>query len=503
MQPANYPAEYQLLAGFCNFPNSYFDYAEHLSTEDFTHPAHASLFTVIQSIVFGQTPGKLNKTLLLAKAVELGIKDFYELCDNGELLDACFERVSSEEDIQEAFYQIKKETVRRKLIETLGSNLKYLRDPGEDNVDQLIQKIENDFFNTLNKLAGINDNKLIELNKSALDIIDELAKTPGEIGLDLGFPLFQKGIGGIRNGAVTFIAASAKTGKSMLGMHTCLKAAQKGLPVLYCDSELNETVQSVRALGGYLGINFSILETGWWSKNKEEIVKAGYSEAFAYQCELAAQSLKQQDIRQKFSNLKLDYLNINGMTVQEALPLMRRWVIQKVGFNKENKFPQCLIVWDYIKLARVDEIQGGKLGVHDVLGAATAGLHDFAEKYNLPIIAFGQTNRMSHNEGINCIAGAKKIVELTDSCSILRAKNQEELLTYPKGTHALEVIISRFGPGYKTHIDLETDLGTAHFKEIGLGSQNMINVSVLKGNNEPKADSEPKDRRNPKQNNKS
>jgi len=497
-QPTNIPSEFRFLAGLCQNPHSYFDYAEHISTDDFTYPAHSALFIILQNIAFSnEVKENIAKHAILAKAAELGIKDFYELSDNGELLDACLEQKISQDDLDESFYQLKKETTRRKLIKSFTETVTYLRDPGDDNVNTLIGKVENNFINSLNKLAGVTDNKLIELNNEAFDIIDKLSEKPGDIGLNLDFPLFQRGIGGIRNGSVTFIAASAKSGKSMLGMHACLKAAQKGLPVLYCDSELNIGIQSVRAVGGYLGINFDILETGYWTKSKEDIVKAGYSEQFAHYCELAAHSLKQTNIREKFKSLNITYLSINGMTVQEALPLMRRWVLQKVGLCSDIKQPSCLIVFDYIKLARLDEIQGGKLGVHDVLGAAAGGLHDFAEKYHLPIIAFGQTNRMQYNEGINCIAGAKKLVELTDSCSMLRVKNEEQLLTYPKGTHALDVLVSRHGAGLRSHIDLETNLGIAHFKEIGLGSANIINIPQdnKDGQQNNQTDSKPKYRK--------
>jgi replicative DNA helicase len=143
--------------------------------------------------------------------------------------------------------------------------------------------------------------------------------------------------------------------------------------------------------------------------------------------------------------------------------------MQHVGIDHDNKMPRCLIVWDYIKLARIDDVKNMGVGAHDVIGDACMALHDFAEEYNLPIMAFGQTNRQLDID-LNMIAGAKKIVELVDSITLWRTKDQDDLTIDPNGTHEMHVLASRYGKGVSTYINVKADLGIGKFEEKGIAN---------------------------------
>lgn len=155
------------------------------------------------------------------------------------------------------------------------------------------------------------------------------------------------------------------------------------------------------------------------------------------------------------------------MTAREMLPFLRRWVTQNVGLDPHARQARCLIVWDYIKLARVDEVKSLGVGAHDVLGDTCMALHDFAEEFNLPILAFGQTNR-EMSKDLSMIAGAKKITELVDSITLWHKKDADDLVKSPQGTHELHHLASRYGKGVSTHINVSADLSIGKFKEIGV-----------------------------------
>jgi hypothetical protein len=214
-------------------------------------------------------------------------------------------------------------------------------------------------------------------------------------------------------------------------------------------------------------INYEILETGYWKSDPQKIVADGYDRTFATQCQLARSVLEDQDSWNDFKSRKLFYKKMTGMTAREMMPFLRRWIMQNVGMDKQTRTPRCLIVWDYIKLARVEEVQKMGVGAHDVIGDACMALHDFAEEFNLPIIAFGQTNRQMDID-INMIAGAKKIVELVDSVSLLRAKDADDLVCDPNGTHELHELVTRHGKGLGTHVNVQADLGIGKFTELGI-----------------------------------
>jgi hypothetical protein len=108
------------------------------------------------------------------------------------------------------------------------------------------------------------------------------------------------------------------------------------------------------------------------------------------------------------------------------------------------------------------------VGAHDVIGDSCMALHDFAEEFNLPILAFGQTNRQLDVD-INMVAGAKKIVELVDSISLWRKKTADELAVDPNGTHEIHELAARHGKGLSSYVNIQADLSIGKFQELGLG----------------------------------
>ena len=478
----NIAAEFTFIAGLCKNPDVYFNIQQHVSVDDFSTKAHQKLFVVLQRFLMNAT-GDLTVTRagLLAEASALGFKDFLEVMRDGELLDACFEHEASAADTGRSFLQVKRETVKGSYQGMLKQLGKYLEDTSDDTSD-MIGKVDDSLMTLSNKLQGVVDDEIIHLPERALDIIEDLADHPGELGVDIGFPVWQRAIGGLRNGSVTFVAATAKAGKSQIGARAAVELSRH-MPVLYCDSELNEIAQSVRSFGMHAEVNYEILETGYWKADPSTIVRDGYDRTFATQCQLARQSIQDENIRAEFQSKKLYYKKMTGMTARDMLPFLRRWVMQHVGLDSQTRQARCLIVWDYVKLARIDEVKAMGVGAHDVLGDTCMALHDFAEEFNLPILAFGQTNR-AMDKDLGMIAGAKKIVELVDSISLFHKKDPDDIVRAPNGTHEMHILGTRYGKGVSTHVDISADLGIGKFKELGVAkfappvSQQVVKPAV-------------------------
>ncbi len=462
----NVAAEFGLLAGLCRNPDVFFNIQQHLAPDDFTDKVHKKFFIVLQRLLMNTT-GQLVVTQpgLMAEATALGFKDFYEVCRDGELIEACLDHESNPADTGRAFLQVKRESVKGGYRQMLKKLEKYLLETLDDTSD-IINTVDTSLIDLSNKLQGVVDDEIIHLPKRALEIVDDLANHPGELGVDIGFPIWQRAIGGLRNGSMTFLAATAKAGKSQIGVRAALELSCY-MPVLYCDSELNEIAQGVRAFGMHTEVNYEVLETGYWKADYHKIVRDGYDKTFALQCGLDRQIIEDKDIRAEFVARKLYYKQMTGMTAREMLPFLRRWVMQHVGLDPQTRQARCLIVWDYIKLARIDEVKAMGVGAHDILGDACMALHDFAEEFNLPVLAFGQTNR-SMDKDFSMIAGAKKIVEIVDSASLFHMKDAHDLVASPQGTHEIHILGSRYGKGVSTHINVDADLGIGKFTELGV-----------------------------------
>ena len=481
----NIAAEFNLLAGLSQNPSLYFSIQQYLSVDDFYDKTHKDYFIVLQRLLLkSDTNLIVNKPLLLAEATTIGFKNFYETCRNGEFIDACQEHKCNDKDTLNAFAQVKRETIKRSYNSFLKQKSKYLNDT-TDSTSDIINTIDNGLLELSNKLQGSIDDEIINLTNKTEKIIQDLAHSPGEIGLNINMPIWQKVIGGLRNGSITFIAATSKCGKSQLGMRAAIDASQD-IPVLYCDSELNETAQSVRAFGMFTGINYEILETGYWKLDYKDILSKGYDKTFATQCQIAKTMIEDNATWEKFKNKKLWYKKITGMTAREALPFLKRWVMQNVNLKKDNYTPRCLIVWDYIKLSRIDEIIKTGAGAHDVIGDTCMALHDFVEEFNIPMLAFGQTNRQI-NISIDMIAGAKKIVELVDSVSLIRKKDTDDLVKDPVGTHNIHILATRYGRGLDVPINIKADLSIGKFEELGISQPQILSLSSEENKNDNNA----------------
>jgi replicative DNA helicase len=474
---ANIAAEFGLLAGLCKNPDVYFNVQQHLAPDDFTDKAHQKFFIVLQRLLMNATDQLLvTQHGLLAEASALGFKDFYEVCRDGELIEACLDHEATVNDTTRAFLQVKRESVKGGYYEMLKKLAKYLKETTDDTND-IINYVDNELINLSNRLQGVVDDDIMKLPEVSHNIIMDLAESPGELGVDIGLPTWQRGIGGLRNGSMTFVCASAKVGKSQIGAHAAVELSRY-MPVLYCDSELNETAQSVRAVGIFAGINYEILETGYWKAEREKILKDGYDTTFATQCKMARITLESEDVWEEFKLHKLFYKKMTGMTAREMIPFLRRWVLQNVGPDKGGRTPRCLIIWDYVKLARIDEVRTAGVGAHDILGDTCMALHDFAEEYNLPILAFGQTNRQMDKD-INMVAGAKKIVELVDSITLFHKKDADDLMRDPTGTHEMHVLASRYGKGVSTYVNVKADLSIGKFEELGVAKLQLPQTQTV------------------------
>src|SRR5688572_28553673 len=209
---ANVAAEFGLLAGLCRNPDLYFDLQQHLSIDDFSSKAHRDFFIVLQRLLMNATQQLIvTQPGLLAEATALGMKDFYTTCGDGELIEACLNHTASKDDTRRSFAQVKRESVKRQYGEMFKQNVKYLGETA-DSTNDIINKMDSGLMSLGNKLQGVVSDEIINLSERAETIIMDLASRPGELGVDIGFPIWQRSIGGLRNGSVTFMAATAKAG---------------------------------------------------------------------------------------------------------------------------------------------------------------------------------------------------------------------------------------------------------------------------------------------------
>lgn len=451
------------LRGIIEYPDKFFLFVDHLSEDDFSKSICQDVFACVKSLYLDREVKKITRSKLMAESRRKN------LSIRSDLIGKFFELHVGENELGQYFQDIKKNYVCRTYNE-VNKNLAAYFKSTQDSAGDIISRVEHEVFQVGNGVDN-GHNSIESLSENAEEVIRKMADNPGQIGIDIGLPTWLHHIGQLRNGGVTFVAARAKAGKSQFAMSNLAHAGIKlNLPVLYCDSELDRDEQIVRLVGITSGVPYEVLENGYWKLSADELKGLGFSQEDIDQHLEYGRRINNSPYWDRIKKSRIDFLSIAGLEMDQIIPKMRRWVLSRVKPDPESKAGQCLIVFDYLKLNSFAELRGGRLGEHQVHAFNVIALNNFARTYNVPILAFGQTNREMTND-FRSIAGSDRIMHNVVSVSLLKEKDSEEIMMDPVGDHYLSVLCARFGA--KTgghHINLSFDKSKGALTELGLAS---------------------------------
>jgi len=466
---ANIAAEKVFLAGVAKHPQKLFEFVEYLDEEDFQHSATRMTFEAMRSLVIDKEAEKISKAKLVAEARALGHQNYLSATKNGQWIDELLVEEVAEHEVDSHFLEVKRQSLKdqyRTSFQDLSDYLSATDDP----LSIMIGKVEQSIINKVNMIDK-GEHAIVDMREGFWDFIDSVADDPGHLGLDLGYPLWQERIGQVRNGAITFLVATTKAGKSQFGMRAAITAARKGLPVLYLDSELNKHDQWIRQAAMLTKVPSEYIETGFWNMTEAQLIEQGVTDP-SQRDEIIAYGKRLRDprVREAVQKMPIYYQSISGLNVADVIPHMRRWLLTHVKPDRETRVPQCLIIYDYIKLTMTDEVRRGVLQEWQQHGLNVAELHDFANKYNIPMMAFGQTNN-EIDDNLRCVAGAKRISENVDSITLFKRKTDRELAEDGTGTHLVRIFAARYGRALNNaYINFQADLSCGDFEELDIGS---------------------------------
>lgn len=440
-------AERAILSILMQKPELLFEVDDILDASDFTNGGAKVIYSLIKDILIEDKGATVDHYTLISQAESKGVSDFLELTHNGELLEAIQQTQVNPDTLGRHVNAVKTMTIKRNTILMLDA----LKDDVEEYRGEAIDiknMVEDRVFREMRALdAG--DDEIIRMDENYEVTINEYAERNQIIGLDIGFPKWQRDCGGIRNGTVTGVFARAKTGKSQFSAWCGAKSAIfQNIPTLYLDTELQLRDQQMRLTGILSGMKYETIETGQWKSNVEQVDK----------------------IKECFELVKdapFYYKNIAGKSVNYVIPVIRKFFHKYVGESRGDEI-KCLVIYDYIKLMSQEDIKNAQ--EYQMLGFLLSAIHDVAAQLNIPILALGQLNREAakmDNEYV--VAGSDRIVHNLDSLTIFRQKRQDEIDADGKmrGTHIFKVPVARKGPGHPDgdHINILFDKSSGQFKE--------------------------------------
>jgi len=314
-------------------------------------------------------------------------------------------------------------------------------------VNEMLGGVESRLFDAFTSLGAEQEGELVPIANKVFDYVKSLVGSK-PVGLDLGFPNWQKAFGKIRNGSVNGVFARMKQGKSQLALQLALRASVfKNIPTLILDTELTEEMQMIRMAAQLAKVPYDLIEEGKWVNSHEYVNRMEKAEEILH-------------------NKPIMYESISGMSIEEVIPIIRRFALK---YNsKPTITPQALVIYDYIKLPDIGQLNTAN--EYQILGAITSKLHDEAVRNKLPFFIVGQQNRSGAEEdSITTIADSDKIARDIDSISIIRRKNERELSMDPSdnGTHILKVLAARNGSGHlgDEYVNLNFDMSCGFMSE--------------------------------------
>lgn len=253
----------------------------------------------------------------------------------------------------------------------------------------LVAKIETDI---LDLVTGPSLNEPHDLAEGVAEFLADRKENPViQTGLSTGFPILDKQIDGLTNGALHVIAARKKMGKSaFLAVIARYVAFTLKLPVLYVDTELSFEEWRTRNIAGLSQVEERKIKHGDWNEIE------------------AVQLAKSERIMEKN---KLFHVYMPGYSVDKLIALYKKFKL---------KHNIALAIFDYIKEPDLKSVSGERKE-YQILGDVTTKLKDMAGQLNIPVLTAVQLNRAAD------IADSDKIARYADIVAFWDMRDQKTL----------------------------------------------------------------------------
>lgn len=481
-------AERALLSNICHHGDEvYVEVADLVSESTFTIDSNKIIYQCVKRILEQNPKTSIDIGLIYSTAKDIGVDHILQKKEETLHLKAILDFPANKNNSLTFAAKIRKLEIARRLYKELEDvKDKLLEVSGTETITNILGIAEDSIFNFSSKLVD-SDNAPAIVSNGLEDYINNLIENPiSQVGISTGFPAYDSAIGGgLRKSTINVIAARPKTGKTLLADNMGFYIANKlKIPVLNLDTEMTKEDHINRLIAMISEIEINKIETGKFTEST--VMKSKIDKAV-----------------EELKDTKLFYKSIPGKPFDEQLSIMKRWIVKEVGLNSDGSAKPCVIFYDYLKLMDTQGL-GQDMKEYQMLGFMMTSLHNFACKYQIPIVAFVQLNRDGiTKETTDTASGSDRIIWLCSNFSIFKRKSDEEIAEDGSdgGNRKLIPVISRHGPGIedndyinchmkgwcakitegKTRIELMngTSKGLTNDKEFGVEQQQNEEIDFI------------------------
>jgi replicative DNA helicase len=407
------PCERSVLAGvFKGGEDTYLEVAPLLIVTSFADQTNRSIWRCIEYLYNEKGIKNFDSSSTVTALSELGFSSIIDRSEEMRHLSSIFETRIDPKNVVVWARRIRKLEIARELYEALNvAQDQVIQYNGSEGIETVLSLAESTIFNFVASLGDDQKRGTQKLSEGVNDYMENIRKHPNrQIGISSGWSRYDQVIGGgFRRKTVSLLGARPGIGKSMAALNIALSVAESGIPVLFLDTEMDRSDHQPRALSNLCRkaddnteISITAIEKGVFvgsEKKEKEIEQA----------------------TKKLEALPFFYESLIGVSFEETLPIMRRWIHKNVGQDENGVTNDCLIVYDYIKLQNADKLTD-TLKEFQILGFMATAMHNFAGHFDIPIFATIQLNRDEE------IAQSDRIYWLVTSFAILKPKHNDEIL---------------------------------------------------------------------------
>ncbi len=265
-----YEAETALLNIITTQPEMAFD-VQHIKPYMFSSLSHTRLFDLVMNLVAnGAIPDRPLIEVKIAESNQLGAE--IDLSFFQTILEEQF----ASENLDEYCTIISSAYKTRELIAIAAAVPHRLQDATM--VDDVLLDVKLDLDRIDDIASGKGTLSMADLAPNALRIMEERIANPNYIEYTTGLHGLDLLTGGYQGGMIWVYAARPSVGKTAMMLNSALRGAEKGIPSLICELEMDEQPLIDRLAATHCSIDLTRLRLGNISKAEYAL----YKEAIAY-----------------------------------------------------------------------------------------------------------------------------------------------------------------------------------------------------------------------------
>jgi replicative DNA helicase len=457
--PEDLGAERAVLAGTIHSGENYLDISYFIRSSTFTDDVNQILWATIKSLRDEDFNVVIDFPLLVSRMNQLGFDHVIANPNEMEYIKKVLSFSVEPTNVRRLAGAIRKLEIARLLDNQLEEIQERVREiKGNETTDYIISLAENKIIDFTDLLIGKDEQGIIHVSDGADDYFKYICDPENErdvIGIPTGYPIFDSIIEGLQRKTVNTIAARAGVGKSMLADNIAIHVTGTvQVPVLYMDTEMDIKGHWHRMWANLSGVPSRDIGKGHFARN--ELHRRNVENAV-----------------NKLNKWPYFYVNISGKSFEEILAYMRRWIRREVGQDENGNTKDCVIIYDYLKMTDSQGLSS-EMKEWQIMGFRMTSLHNFAVRFDVPILTFVQLNRDGiEKESADVISQSDRIVWLTSSLSIYKPKSVTEMAeTSEYGNRKLIILKNRYGPQteHEDYINMISQPHIASIKEGRLAS---------------------------------